>query len=125
MDLRAAIREAIEACGGVVTLQENEKIFRFAACIQPVVYGAQGQVECTRFGTVQPMQFVYYGPLINGGERVKKGALLMQGSHAYRVVLCQDFCWKGKAVFRWAALIRQEDAIGTVDEDSTRCGGLS
>lgn len=125
MDVRAVIREAIEACGGVVTLKENEKIYTFSACIQPVLSHAREPMECTRFGTVQPGQFVYYGPLIHGGEWVKKGALLMQENRVYRVDFCEDFCWKGKAVFRWAALIRQEDAIGTVDENSTRCGGFS
>lgn len=119
MDIRTAIWEAIKSCGGPVSFDEDGTNYQFSACIQPISYGAQasGQPEQTRFGTADSKQFVYYGPLKNGGELVEEGTVLKQGEQVYVVQLCRDFCWKGKAVFRWAALIKQEDFDGTVYEN--------
>lgn len=117
MDIRTAVEDAIKTCGGPVSLKEDGAVYRFDACIQPASSGIQpGQ---TRFGQADSRQFVYYGPLKHGGELVKDGAVVRQGEQSYLVRWHQDFCWKGKAIFRWAALERQEDLDGTIYEYPT------
>ncbi len=110
MELQSAIRNALQALGGEVRLEKAGAAYRFFACIQPDAYQTQegSRPLQTRFGKTDLRQYLYYGPLENGGELVEDGMLLRQGETAYLVQLCCDFCWQGKPVYRRAVLKRQE-----------------
>ncbi len=110
MELRSTIRNALQALGGEVSLEKDGATYRFSACIQPDAYQTQegSRPPQTRFGKADPRQYLYYGPLENGGELVEAGTLLRQGETVYLVQLCHDFCWQGEAVYRRAVLKRQE-----------------
>lgn len=111
MEIQADIRNALQALGGEVSLEKDGAVYLFSACIQPDAYQTQegSRSPQTRFGKADPRQYLYYGPLENGGELVEDGTLLKQGETVYLVQLCHDFFWQGKAVYRRAVLKRQED----------------
>lgn len=110
MELQTVIRNALQALGGEVSLEKDGADYHFFACIQPDAYQTQegSRTLQTRFGKAEPRQYLYYGPLENGGELVEAGTLLKQGETTYLVQLCHDFCWQGKAIYRRAVLNRQE-----------------
>ena len=110
MNAARAILDAIERCGGRCTLTLDNETHAFTACIQPRAYDTQArtQGELSRFGRVDPRQFVYYGPLKDGGELVGEGAVIEYGGGRYEILLCHDFSWRGEALFRWAVAQKLE-----------------
>ena len=101
---------AIEQCGSLCTLHRDGQEWQFVAVIQPRSYDTQmrTQGEFSQFGQVDPRQFIYYGPLSQGGDQVMDGAILETESGQYEVLLCHDFFWKNRPVFRWAVARRLE-----------------
>ena len=112
MSIAGAVTAAIRQCGREAALEQDGAVFRFFACVQPRAYDTQARTQNiqSRFGTIDPRQFIYYGPLSGGGERVREGSILTVGGERYEILLCHDFYCGGDPAFRWAAarLVREE-----------------
>ena len=106
MDVVKAIDGAIQQCGRPVSLIYEGVEYVFTACIMPTSYSTLKHVQVPRspFGQIDEKQYVYYGPLSNGGEYVLKDTLLSVGERTYAVILCHDFHYQQQAVFRRAIL---------------------
>lgn len=72
MSIAGAVTAAIRQCGRETALEQDGAVFRFFACVQPRAYDTQARTQNiqSRFGKIDPRQFIYYGPLSGGGERV-------------------------------------------------------
>lgn len=112
MSIAGALASAIRRCGREVTLEQDGAVCRFFACVQPRAYDTQARTQNiqSRFGKIDPRQFLYYGPLSDGGERVREGSILTVGDDRFEILLCHDFYCGGGPAFRWAAarLVREE-----------------
>ena len=112
MSFAGAVTAAIRQCGQEAALEQDGAVFRFFACVQPRAYDTQARTQNiqSRFGKIDPRQFIYYGPLSGGGERVREGSILTVGGDRYEILLCHDFYCGGHPAFRWAAarLVREE-----------------
>lgn len=105
-----ALRMAIARCGREVSITHGGAEYRFIAALQPRSYDTQmltkdGQ---SRGGRVDPRQFVYYGPLENGGQWVEEGTVLSCADGQYRISLCHDFYCRETPAFRWAVARKLE-----------------
>jgi hypothetical protein len=74
MVLQSAIRNALQALGGEVSLEKDGAAYRFFACIQPDAYQTQegSRPLQTRFGKTDLRQYLLR-PAENGGELWKTG----------------------------------------------------
>lgn len=112
MSIAGAVTSAIKRCGRAVTLEQDGCVYRFYACVQPRSYDTQARTQNlqSRFGKIDPRQFIYYGPLSGGGEQVREGSVLTVGTDRYEILLCHDFYCGGEPAFRWATarLVREE-----------------
>lgn len=102
MSIAGAVTAAIRQCGQEAALEQDGAVFRFFACVQPRAYDTQARTQNiqSRFGKIDPRQFIYYGPLSGGGERVREGSILTVGATAMR--FCSATIFTAAAIRRFA-----------------------
>ncbi len=113
MDAVEAIRHAIRQCGREVCLCKGTDTYRFTACIVPNPYSTmqESQYPRSRFGMEDDRRYLYYGPLLGGGELVDDGSILAAEDGQYAISMCHDFYYRENKMFRWAIARKIEGGV--------------
>lgn len=103
MDVKTAVRAAIERYGREFSLERDGEVLRFTACVLPRALEPAGENEEARIGQAGAQSCTYYAPAEGAGGSAEEGDVLVSADgERFELGTCQDFYFGGTRLLRRA-----------------------